>query len=271
MIFSVFFNPQNVFCKGHNMNHFNHQRGRYLRINKAEIYIETLGDCTKPKMIMLHGGLGHIQQFNGIVPSLLKNFYLVGIDSHGHGKSTFRAERLSYEFLQLEIEKVLKTLGIRDNMSILGFSNGGTIAYRLAAFSKLKIDRVITIGAPWHNKHLKHIMPAYEGLTVTDWRKQCPKDYQDYVTLNPEPNLENLFHHLKMLALDTSSKSRPNSYVKNIHIPIRALRGENDPIVREEHLKELRERAPNVKTLTIPKRGHEVCGSLENWEDFLLS
>ena len=42
----------------------------------------------------------------------------------------------------VEVEKILKALGVSE-LNILGYSNGGTVAYRLAAFSNLKIKKML--------------------------------------------------------------------------------------------------------------------------------
>lgn len=109
------------------MRAFNHQSGEYLDIDDARIYYEVIGNKNAPVMLLLHGGLGSMEDFNPIISELAEEFRIIGIDNRGHGKSTLGSQTLSYEMFQNEVEIVLKHLTI-DNLTILGFSNGGTTA-----------------------------------------------------------------------------------------------------------------------------------------------
>lgn len=53
---------------------FNHQTGRSIKIDEAEIYYETCGSQHAPPLLLLHGGGGTIEDFKSLVPSLEKNF-----------------------------------------------------------------------------------------------------------------------------------------------------------------------------------------------------
>jgi pimeloyl-ACP methyl ester carboxylesterase len=239
------------------METFKHNSGAYIHIDDAKIYYEEIGDKTLPPLLMLHGGLNNIEIFNDILKELPERYRVIGIDSRGHGMSTIGSCELTYQLLQKEVEKVLEHLGISE-LNILGFSNGGTIAYRIAAFSNLKIKKIITIGAPWGTKYVEHIIPIFSKLTVEDWKKQCPSDYESYQKLNPEANIEQLFSQVIRLALDLSEMGRPNESVKNISCDVLSIRGENDPIISNESLLELCKLVKNASMLNIPESGHEV-------------
>lgn len=239
------------------MEIFKHKSNTYINVEGAKIYYEVIGGKSLPVLLLLHGGLNNIELFNGLLKALPSQFRVIGIDSCGHGMSTIGSHKLTYSLLQEEVEKVLKHLEINE-LSIIGFSNGGTIAYRLAAYSNLKINKLITIGAPWHTKHLEHIMPIFSNLTVEDWKKQCHYDYEIYQRLNPEPNIAQIFSKVMQLALDRSDTGRPNESVQNIKCSVLAIRGENDPIVSKESLDDLCNLVKNVEVLNIPNSGHEV-------------
>lgn len=240
------------------MQSFDHKSGKYLDINGAKIYYEVLGNNTAPVLLFLHGGLGNIEDFNKIISKLPEKFKIIGIDNRGHGKSTLNSEELSYELLQKEVEMVLKHLNI-DTLTIFGFSNGGTIAYRLAALTSLKINKIITIGSPWCTRHVEHLMGDFSKLTGDHWREQCPLDYESYQQLNPEPDFNKLCKLAINMALDTSDKGRPNECVKNISCPIFIARGENDPVVSNSDIVELSKHVKNSQIFDIPLAGHETA------------
>src|SRR6476620_10807921 len=118
------------------MHGFEHHSGEYITIDDAEIYYEILGPEAALVLLVLHGGLGNIEDFNDVISKFIDKFKIIGIDSRGHGKSTLGSHELTYELLQKEVEIILHHLNIT-KLTILGFSNGGIIAYRLASLSKL--------------------------------------------------------------------------------------------------------------------------------------
>lgn len=220
------------------MHPFDHESGTYFKIDDAQIYCEIIGDEKTPALLFLHGGLGNIEDFNDIISMLPDRFRIIGIDSRGHGKSTLGSKELTYELLQKDVEIILKRLKISE-LKIIGFSNGGTVGYRLAAFTDLRIDRLVTIGAPWCTKHTEHLIEAYSKLTPDIWKNLCGADFDSYKRLNPEPDFDTLFNRSIRMALDVSARGRPNESVKNISCPLLAVRGENDPIVSLSNIFEL--------------------------------
>jgi len=239
------------------MRSFDHISGKYFNIDDAKIYCETFGDEKKPVLLFLHGGLGNIEDFNDVISELPDKFSIIGIDSRGHGKSTLGSKELTYELLQKDTELILKRLNIT-NLTILGFSNGGTVAYRLASFTNLKIDRLITIGAPWCNQHIEHLIEAYSKLTSDNWKKECPSVFESYNRLNPLPEFDTLFRQSVKMALDVSPTGRPNESVKNISCPSLIIRGEKDPIVSNSNIVELSKLVKSAYILNIPSAGHEA-------------
>jgi len=239
------------------MQSFDHKSGKYLEIDGAKIYYEDIGNKSLPVLLMLHGGLGNIEHFNDLLAQLPDQFRVIGIDSRGHGMSTLGSSELTYALLQKEVETILEHLDI-NRLSIMGFSNGGTIAYRLAAFSNLQIDHLITIGSPWNTKHVEPIMQAFSMIALDDWINQCPSDYEKYKQLNPASDINQLFRKVVNLALDKSNNSRPNEAVRKIRCPLLAARGEHDPIVSKENIVELSELVNGSLILDIQSAGHEA-------------
>ena len=159
-----------------------------LDAHGAAIYHEAHGDPKDPVLLLLHGGLGNIEDFNGILPLLRGRFRIVGIDSRGHGRSTLGSQPLTYESLQHDAEHVIAQLA-PDRLSILGFSDGGIVAYRLAATQALRIERVATIGAHWELPPGDPTRELLSGVTAERWRSLFPNSYKRYQQLNPGARL----------------------------------------------------------------------------------
>jgi pimeloyl-ACP methyl ester carboxylesterase len=238
------------------MKNFNHNSGEYLAASDgAKIYYEITGYETGPVLLLLHGGLGSIEDFNTILPNLTERFKIIGIDSRGHGKSTLNSTPLTYEQIQKDVELVLAHLGI-NKLSIIGFSDGGIVAYRLASMTSLHIEKLVTIGSDWHIKNTASIKDMFLKITGDSWRKKFPNTYDSYQKLNPTPDFDFLSQSIIKMWLDSTSSGYPNEAVKNILCPSLLVRGDDDHLLLRDAIVELSELIKNSHLLNIPFAGH---------------
>lgn len=237
------------------MKNFDHNSGQYLQVDGAKIYYETSGKEDNPTLLFLHGGFGNIEDFNTIVPDLDKEFQIIGIDSRGQGKSTLGSKELTYEQIQKDIEHVLEHLNI-DRLTIIGFSDGGIVAHRLAALTSLKIEKLVTIGSRWHLKSTESTKEIFSKITGESWKKKFPATYDAYQKLNSEPNFDLLAQSIVKMWLDPNSSGYPNEAVKNIFCPLLIVRGDDDHLVSKSAVVELSELVKNSRLLNIPFAGH---------------
>ena len=237
------------------MKKFDHNSGQYLQIDGANIYYETSGKEDSPALLFLHGGFGNIEDFNTILPDLDKEFQIIGIDSRGQGKSTLGSKELTYEQIQKDVEHVLEYLNI-DRFSIIGFSDGGTVAYRLAALTSLNIEKLVMIGATWHLKNIESTKEIFLKVTGESWRKKFPATYDAYQKLNSEPDFDSLAKASVKMWVDANLSGHPNEAVKNISCPLLIVRGDDDHLVSLETVVELARLVKNSRLLIIPFAGH---------------
>jgi pimeloyl-ACP methyl ester carboxylesterase len=179
----------------------------------------------------------------------------LGIDSRGHGKSTMGSEKLTDAQMQRDVEMVLSHLHI-SRLSILGFSDGGIVAYRLAAFSNLHIDKIVTIGSRWHWKNADSTRHILQAVTAESWRKKFPGTFEMYERLNPERDYDRLAKSLVALWMDSTETGYPNENLQKIDFPLLMIRGENDPLTSVEGFSELQSLIKNSSILNVPLAGH---------------
>jgi len=239
------------------MNIFNHQSGRYLNVDTANLYFEVAGTPAKPALLILHGSLGNLEEVNPILVKLAKRYTLIAIDSRGHGKSTMGASRLTYERLQKDAELILQHLNIA-SLSILGFDDGGVVACRMAAYSKLKIDRVVTIGSRWHYKNADSSRIALKSMFNEGWKERFSAMYENYQSLNPEPDAELLVQALVKMWLDPGASGYPSFNLQRYIAPLLMIRGDKDPVVSAAALVELAALLPNAIFFNVPFAGHNA-------------
>jgi pimeloyl-ACP methyl ester carboxylesterase len=236
------------------MDTFDHQKGQHLDVDGAQIYYEEIGNPEKPTLLFLHGGFGNIEEFNSVVPHLVADFRIIGIDSRGHGKSTFGSE-LNYSRIQMDIETLLQSLQI-DNVTIIGFSDGGTIAYRLAIESSIKINKIVTIGATWNIKDSISAEEIFRRITAESWKAKFPESFESYQKLNPAADFSKLTTSMVAMWLDATATGFPNENVSTIQSPTLIIRGDNDHLFSRGSVFEVAELITNSTLLNIPFAGH---------------
>ena len=120
-------------------------RGEYAPVHGMKMYYEIHG--SGPNVILLHGGTADIQlSFNKQLSTLALHHRVVALEQMGHGHTADVAGReLSYESMTEDTAALLQKLGIT-NADVIGWSDGGQIALRLAAMHPGLVRRVVASG-----------------------------------------------------------------------------------------------------------------------------
>lgn len=236
---------------------FDHRSGDHLTLDSAKIYFEVHGDEASPPLLFLHGGLGSIEDFNKVLPQLAQPFRLIGVDSRGHGKSTLGTAAMTYQRLALDACAVLQHLGV-GRCGVMGFSDGGITALRMAAEAGSRIDKLVAIGTDKQLKPDDPVRKLLASVTAQSWAKKFPETVALYNKLNPQPDFAALIDAIVPMWLDDSPSGYPGHSVKRIGCPLLAIRGDEDPLVSRASVFELAEQVPGAKLLNIPFAGHEA-------------
>ncbi len=247
--------PKNKRRTANLMDSFDHRSGKLFPTDGAKIYYEETGVPGMPVLLLLHGGFGNLEDFNALIPAIKKEFRTIGVDSRGQGKSTLGNQELSYELIQNDIEQLLKHLGINE-LSMIGFSDGGIVAYRLASFSNLKINKLITIGSRWHRSNAIETKGILSSVTAQKWREKFPGMVSAYEKLNPEPDFDKLA--VAVVGMWLNEKSYPDEEVKNIKAETLIVRGDKDHLIKRRFVFDLAERIENSTLSNIAFAGHAV-------------
>ncbi|MEJ2766303.1 alpha/beta hydrolase [Photobacterium sp. MCCC 1A19761] len=237
------------------MTGFTHTLGQSLPINAADIYVEIAGNPTGEPLVLLHGGLGNMMDFNAIVEHLPEQFQLIGIDFRGHGKSTLGNAPLTYRQYQADVEAVLDQLEIT-HYSVIGFSDGGITALRLAAAQPSRIRALVTIGAHHQLDSDDPVLDIYAAMTANKWRTLFPDNVAQYEATNPEPDFERLVP--AVVALWTETTAYPGEAVRHISAPTLMVRGDQDHLCTRAHTLSLGELVPQADLFNLPGTGHDA-------------
>jgi pimeloyl-ACP methyl ester carboxylesterase len=116
--------------------------GNYVSVFDTKIYYEEYGKGMP--LLLLHGGLGNIRNFEKCIAGLSQHYRVIAADTPGHGRSEM-PDSLTYELLADHFSKMIDLLKL-DSVYVMGWSDGGVIALILAANRPDKIRRVIATG-----------------------------------------------------------------------------------------------------------------------------
>ena len=233
---------------------FNHKAGEYIEIDGANIYYEEIENAGKPTMLFLHGGFGNIEDFNFMLQMFANDYHIVGIDSRGHGKSTLGTSKLTYKRLQLDAEAVVNHLQLKD-IHIIGFSDGGIIAYRLAAANRIPIRKIITIGATWSLSDAELMEKIAADITFEDLEGYFFDVYQLH---NPLPDFDRFAKSVIEMWTDKTEDGYPLTSVENIIVPTLIVRGNDDDAITLESAVELSMKIKNSVLFNIPFASHDA-------------
>lgn len=240
---------------------FDHRSGRIFAAEGARLYVEEVGDPAAPPLLLLHGGLGTIRDFDLIVPHLVKSFRVIGIDARGHGRSTLGPYPLSYARLEADVRHVLKQFGLA-HFDLLGFSDGGIVAYRLALSPPPGLGRIVTVGADARLEPDDPVRGILSRVTAEGWRSRFPEGVAVYERVNPEPDLGRLVAAVVPMWLDSGADGYPGDRVAAIDRELLIVRGDEDHLVSRRALALLASEIPGARFLNLPFAGHVAFDGL---------
>jgi pimeloyl-ACP methyl ester carboxylesterase len=239
------------------MLQFTHTSGQHLHVDDVRLYYEVTGDRSGPPLVLLHGGLGSLADFNSILDELPRGYRVVGIDFRGHGKSTLGSANMSYQLHQRDVTCILDHLGIAA-CTLLGFSDGGIVAYRMAAQTPERVSALVTVGAQWRLEKDGPVHEMLRGLTAEAWEEMFPDSVEYYRSVNPQPAFSALVRAVVSSWTDLTTEGYPGEDVRKIAAPSLFVRGDNDPLLSLQEVVELRQRVTSAQLFNIPCAGHEV-------------
>lgn len=261
------------------MNTFNHWRGRHLDIDGARIYVEEAGNPEGPALVCLHGGFGQMETWNALTPGLAATHRLIGIDSRGHGRSTLGAPLqetaspatalLTFRRLEEDVKAVVKQLGL-SRYSVIGHSDGGIVALRLAADATNPVEHIIPIGAQWELPPDDPARGELEKITPAFWREHfpgtdVPHGVGAYERLNPAPDFDQFAQAVRALWLSDGPDAYPGESIRNIRAKTLLVHGEGDEFIPLSHTQAILQRIGGARLLHLPMTGHSAHEERPAW------
>jgi len=147
----------------------------YAEVHGIKMYYEVHGEG-RP-VVLLHGGTATIQtSFAEQIPVLARNHRVIAIEQMGHGHTGDVAGReLSYEGMTEDTAALLVQLGIQ-GADVVGWSDGGQLALRLAFTHPELVRRVVASGVGL-GAVTPQMQQAMRALSADRWSAQVRDEY----------------------------------------------------------------------------------------------
>ena len=227
-------------------------KGEYLEINHTKIYYETYGEGIST-VIMLHGGLGSISNFQNVIPELSKHFKLIAIDSPSHGRS-HSIDSLSYQILADYIVEIIAKLKLEE-VNIIGYSDGAIIGMLVANMAPEKIKKIVFGAGALNPKASK---PEGLQLLQSTSPEILPKHFAiSYKNKSPNPeHWEKFVYDIKEMWLQ--EVWIPLEILPQLNCKTLILLGDRDPFVPLSHAIDIYDKLPNGELFILPNTYHNI-------------
>lgn len=113
----------------------------YAETNGISLYYEEHG--TGDPLVLLHGGFGSLETFDGVREALSAGRRLVLVDLQGHGRTPDADRPLRIETLADDVAGLIEQLG--GTADVLGYSFGGEVALRLGIQHPERVRNLVVV------------------------------------------------------------------------------------------------------------------------------
>jgi pimeloyl-ACP methyl ester carboxylesterase len=207
----------------------------HVAVNGLDYYYEIHGQGEP--LLLLHGGLGSIDMFQGtVLPALAKSREVIAVDLQGHGRSSLGDRKIWLPDIGDDMAGLLDQLGYKQ-VDAMGYSMGAGVVFRLAVQHPEKVRRLALVSAAFSPEGFypeMRPMQAQVSAQMADMMKDTPM-YKSYVAVAPNPA-----DFPKLLDRMGELMRTPYNWaddVKKLQMPVILVWGDSD-MMRPEHMVE---------------------------------
>lgn len=203
----------------------------HIDVNDLRYYYAIYGKGEP--LLLLHGGLGQIEMFGPVLKALASTRQVIGVDLHGHGRSSLGEREMSLVGMGDDMAAILRYLGLEE-ADVLGYSLGGSVALRFAAQHGPMVRRLVMVSAPFAREgYFPEILPrmAQFSAALAEPMKDTPL-HRAYTAVSPHPeNFPKLLDRVGELLRKPYDWSED---VARLTMPVMLVYGDSD-MIRPEH------------------------------------
>jgi pimeloyl-ACP methyl ester carboxylesterase len=245
---------------------YNEQAGEYFEVSEdTRLYYEIYGEG--PAILLLHGGVfGYIDEYEELIPVLAEKHRVICLATRGHVKSDIGTEPYSYEQRASDAYQLLQHLNV-SSVTVIGFSDGGFTAYKMAAIYPDLVEKVVAIGA---GDDPPKDSPGNSNYNAEDLLSEYGDYFQKRVDNMPEPERWN--ESLEMLNELYNSSFVSKETFQRIKCPVLVMGGDRDEYSTPEEFLAVHKHLQDSQLAIIPGCSHVVffCNFPAVWESMKI-
>ncbi|MFZ2097245.1 MAG: alpha/beta hydrolase [Anaerolineales bacterium] len=225
-----------------------------MLINGHNLNLEQSGPDHGSVVVLLHHGLGSVRAWHQQTPALAEAGYrVIAYDRWGYGGSDPRPslEVPAFNSDQNDLLNLLEQLGIRQ-ATLVGHSDGGTIALYMAARHPDLVSSLVTVGA-----HIYVESKMQPGILGIRQAFETDKRFRMGLKTAHGEKYEAVFHHwfdgwyqAKSLSWDM----RP--LLTQLRCPTLVVQGEEDEHASPQHARDIAGKIAGSELWLVPKANH---------------
>ncbi|MBA3869607.1 MAG: alpha/beta hydrolase [Anaerolineae bacterium] len=197
----------------------------YAAVNGLEMYYEIYG--TGDPIVLLHGGLGGIVEFQQVIPLLSQTRQVIAVELQAHGHTADIDRPLKFEFMADDVAALIKSLGF-EKADVLGYSLGGGVALQTAIRHPEVIRKLVLVSTAFKSAGVRPEFAAGMSGMNADAASQMLQTpmYGYYSSVAPKlDDWSKLVGKSGALLSETYDWSKD---VANIKIPTLVIAGDSD-------------------------------------------
>jgi pimeloyl-ACP methyl ester carboxylesterase len=225
-----------------------------INLNGRSIYYELHGPSTGPVVILLHHGLGMMGSWEEQIPVLSQaGFRVLAYDRWGYGKSQGRPW-LSLPYFEEDRQDLLSLMQALEvpKASVIGHSDGGTIALYFARQHPHRVKRMVIVAA--HIYIEPSMIPGIQELRRA--YEHEPK-FQEGMRRAHGEKAEQVFQNwYGGWVKETNLGWDMRPLLGDIHCPVLVVQGLEDEHATPQHAHNLASSIAGAELWLVPEAGH---------------
>ncbi len=230
--------------------------GAFASIDDIRMYYEVHGDGEP--LLMIHGGFGSVELWDGQVPKLAQHFRVITMDCRGRARTRDSDAPITYGRMASDIVRLLDYLDI-EAAHVVGHSDGGIVTLHLLLDYPDRLKSATLIGTPFSHGVLRQ---GYkEEIRATMDRLRGGEDIVGmrarFNRFNDDPSR----FRVVVDKLERTWLTQPNlseSMLGTIERPVLVVKADRDDYIPAESFDRLAVAIPRSELLFVPGGTHGI-------------
>jgi pimeloyl-ACP methyl ester carboxylesterase len=227
-------------------------------VNGISLYYEIHGNAAGTPLVLLHGGGSTIDSNYGrVLPYLARQRTVIALEEQAHGRTSDRDAPVRFDTSAEDVASLLAALHI-EQADVMGFSNGASVALRLAIAHPNRVRKLIFASSITKRSGASPQFWAFlEKATFSD----MPEPLKDaFLRVNPDPKKLRVMHDKDLERMHHFVETSDDE-VRSVKAPTLILSGDRD-VPTPEHLIELSRLFPRARLLVLPGGHGDFLGEV---------